>query len=256
MEPPRIDVSVLQNSLPNSGGIPADVRNLDPEYIAKANSAEDSRRAAGFAGFEGLALDDALGWLDSFRHYSFVPLARAVSEIARAQLGRPDFSILELGCGWGGFRVLLEAHGANAYLGADANPLPFAHSPFMLQAPRHYRRLDLQEPVDFGTVFDVVCSFEVLEHIREDRLDSVLRTIGNHMSPRSLFIGTAAITDCFDVHITVHPREWWIELFARHGLLPVSATRETEWLDLLARNHPFNWNSSTTSIFVLTKEPA
>jgi hypothetical protein len=76
------------------------------------------------------------------------------------------------------------------------------------------------------------------------------------MSPRSLFIGTAAITDCFDVHITVHPREWWIELFARHGLLPVSATRETEWLDLLARNHPFNWNSSTTSIFVLTKEPA
>jgi cyclopropane fatty-acyl-phospholipid synthase-like methyltransferase len=161
-----------------------------------------------------------------------------------------------LGCGWGGFRVLLEAHGANAYLGADGNPLPFANSPFILQAPRHYRLLNLQEPVDFGTAFDVVCSFEVLEHIREDRLDSVLRTIGNHMSPQSLFIGTAAITDCFDVHITVHPREWWLERFAGRGLLPVSATREAQWLDLLAQNHPFNWNSSTTSIFVLTKESA
>jgi SAM-dependent methyltransferase len=249
----RVDSAMLENSLPNSGGIPADPVLIDPARVAKANSGDDSRRASGFAGFEGLALDDALGWLEPYRHYSFVPLAQAISRIAASHLNRSDFSVLELGCGGGGFRVLLENFGASSYLGVDANPLPFFHSPYMLQAPRNYRLLNLQETINFGTSFDVVCSFEVLEHIREDRLDCMLASIANHMSPESIFLGTAALTDCFDVHITVHPREWWIEQFARHGIVPVDGVQESAWMDLLAQNHPFNWNASSTSILVLRR---
>jgi SAM-dependent methyltransferase len=247
----RVDLSDLKNILPNSGGIAIDTQTLDPKKIMESGYSQVEKRGSGVAGFEGLALDDALGWIEEYRHYSFVPLASGVSEIARTHLGAMGFSTLELGCGWGGFRVLLEAFGSTAYLGIDANPLPFSHSPFMVEAPASYRLLNLQEKIDFGTKFDIVCSFEVLEHIREDRLDNLLATISTHLAPRSLFIGTAATTDYTDVHVTVRPRSWWLERFQTHGMVPVSPDSETTWLRLLASRHPFNWNASTTSIFVL-----
>jgi len=248
-----IELPDLRNTLPNSGGIAIDTQTLDPRTIVETGYCRVEKRSSGVAGFEGLALDDALGWLEEYRHYSFVPLAKAVSEIARSHLGTTGFTTLELGSGWGGFRVLLQAFGATIYLGIDANPLPFSHSPFMLEAPASYRLLNLQEKIDFRRKFDIVCSFEVLEHIREDQLDNILETISTHLSPDSLFIGTAALTDYTDVHVTVHPREWWLDRFQDHGLLPVCLAKETRWLRLLASKHPFNWNASTTSIFVLHK---
>jgi SAM-dependent methyltransferase len=251
LESTGIELPDFRNMLPNSGGIAIDTQTLDPKTIIDTGYTNVEKRGSGVAGFEGLALDDALGWIEEYRHYSFVPLAKAVSDIARSHCGTTGFTALELGCGWGGFRVLLQSFGSTIYLGIDANPLPFSYSPFMLEAPASYRLLNLQEKIDFGRKFDIVCSFEVLEHIGEDQLDNILETISSHLSPASLFIGTAALTDYTDVHVTVHPRGWWLDRFGAHGLVPVCADEEASWVRLLASRHPFNWNASTTSIFVL-----
>ena len=243
----------VENRLPNSGGIPLDPTMINPGDVVKIGYSSVEKRQSGVAGFEGLALDDALGWLEEYRHYSFVPLAGAISRIAFDRFGRRSFSVLELGCGWGGLRVLLQSFGSSFYLGIDANPIPFLHSPFMNQSPGSYRLLNLQDTIDFSRTFDITCSFEVLEHIREDRLHSILQTISNHLSENSLFIGTAALTDYTDVHVTVHDRNWWLGKFREHGLGPVAAPQEQKWISMLARNHPFNWTPSTTSIFVLER---
>ena len=89
----------------------------------------------------------------------------------------------------------------------------------------------------------------MLEHIHEARLDGMLATIRNHIRPDLLFIGTASLVADFDVHITVHPREWWLERFAAHGLAP--HPDQDSAIRLLARNHPFNWNAQNTNLFVL-----
>lgn len=248
---PEMPVESLTNRLPNSGGLRLDVKQMRPEQIFLGNMANPGQRGAQLSGFEGVALDDALNWIEDYRHYSFVPLAAAVAEINRQQRGKDRFSVLELGCGWGGFRPLLQRFGATTYLGLDANPLPFEYSPHVLESPGAYRIVNLQQKIDFGRVFDVICSFEVLEHIREDSLDELIGTIRTHMGRDSLFIGTAAFTEEYDVHITVHRREWWLERFSRLGLSPVPD--EDRWTELLFRSCPHNWSKSTSSAFVLRR---
>jgi cyclopropane fatty-acyl-phospholipid synthase-like methyltransferase len=121
----------------------------------------------------------------------------------------------------------------------------------MLDSPASYRIVNLQQKIDFQYLFDVVCSFEVLEHIREDCLDELIGTIRTNMGRESLFIGTAAFTEEYDVHITVYRREWWLERFSRFGLSPVPD--EDKWMELLFRSSPHNWSRSTSSVFVLKR---
>jgi SAM-dependent methyltransferase len=249
---PFAPVGSLTNRLPGSGGLPLDAKKMRPDVIRVRNQTDAWVRSAHIAGFEGVALDDALNWTEEFCHYGFVPLAAALAEIVRNCGPRKDrFSVLELGCGAGGFRPLLARFGANLYLGLDANPLAFEYSPHILESPASYRIVDLQKMIDFGCTFDVICSFEVLEHIREDALDELMWTIRTHMRSDSLFVGTASTDEHYDVHITVHPREWWLERFARFGLVPVSG--EHEWTELLYRSHPHNWGRETSSAFVLRR---
>lgn len=208
------------------------------------------QRACHQPGFEGVALDDALVWVDEYKHYSFFPLASAVCAIGRARFRRP-FSVLELGCGWGGMRVFYEVRGIHAYLGIDINPVAFKESPYIVAAPTHYRCLNLQSPMDLRAKFDIITCFEVLEHIPKQRVDTVLATISRHMNSDSLFLGTASLNSALDVHVLVKEREWWLRRFAGHGMSPDPRSSELE--SRLGRAHPFNWSLANTSVLCLRR---
>ncbi len=241
-------VASLQNRLPNSGPIPIDMDAMDPDSVIEA--AQDVRKRQTLVeGFEGLALDDALVYTNAYKDMSFFPLTQAIAQICRTARNAPLTSVLELGCGSGHMRRFFESFGASDYLGVDANPIAFRHSCHIVGYEEYYRLLNLQEEINFAAEFDLVCTFEVLEHIHTDRLDGMLATIRNHMRPDSLFIGTASLVADFDVHITVHSREWWLQRFAKHGLVPHPDQEGA--IRLLARNHPFNWNGQNTNLFVL-----
>lgn len=201
------------------------------------------------SGFEGLALDDALTFADENKHYSFLKQAKAIAKIARDQTLDHQVSILELGCGGGDMQPFFKALGIGGYLGVDGNPIAFKHSPYIRRAPERFRLLNLQEEIDFGMKFTAVCSFEVLEHIVEDKLDAVIETIVNHLGKESIFLGTASLQSDLDVHVTVRPRQFWLERFAEHGL--AVHKKHEEYETLLADNHPFNWDSDNTNMFTL-----
>jgi SAM-dependent methyltransferase len=242
------EICGLENALPNSGGVPVDPGCSDPYVIASRMKSMAVRRSDA-KGFEGLALDDALVFTDPYKDWSFVPLARTIAQLVRRHIGKQDFSILELGCGSGELGHFLGEIGVRRYLGVDANPLAIRHSPHIRERPRHYRCLDLQEEIDLRYAFDVVCSFEVLEHLREDRLDAILATIRRHMGPASMFLGTASLRSDTDVHITVHERDWWLGRFKKHGLL--EKADHARWETELEHSHPFNWDKTNTNVFVL-----
>jgi SAM-dependent methyltransferase len=241
----------LENRLPNSGGFPVDEIETDIPEEVFASIKDGSKRGTNKEGFEGLALDDALAFTSEYKHFSFLRQARTIVRIARKLDSIYNTSILELGCGGGDMHEFFRAMGVEKYLGLDGNPIAYKHSPYIQKHKDHFRVVNLTEEIDFGRHFTVVCTFEVLEHIPENRLDGFIRTVVNHLGPKSVFLGTASLQDDLDVHVTVKPREFWIKKFGEHGLVPHE--RADEFEGLLVKNHPFNWNGDNTNVFAMKR---
>lgn len=239
----------LENQLPNSGGFPVDeIEEENPDEVFAAIK-DPHKRGTEKAGFEGLALDDALAFTSEYKHYSFLGQAKAIAKIARNHNSPYRISILEMGCGGGDMYDFFRVMGIERYLGLDGNPIAYKHSPYIQKYSDHFRVVNLTEEINFGTKFSIVCTFEVMEHIPENRLDGMIKTIRNHLGENSIFLGTASLQDDLDVHVTVKPREWWLDKFAGYGLVPHE--RSAEYEQLLIDNHPFNWSGDNTNVFAL-----
>ncbi len=71
--------------------------------------------------------------------------------------------------------------------------------------------------------FDIITAWEVLEHIAECDLPQLFRNIKRHLTPDGYFVGSIANWDDIDPdsgvnwHITVHPYEWWRDIFMDYG---------------------------------------
>lgn len=239
-------IVTLENKLKNSGGFRSaqsvDVGNIQGQILKN-----ESRKGSGE--FEGLALNDAVR-VEVWQHFSFVKLARMLAKIVKQYTGKSTFSALELGCGSGSLFDFLKHLGVENYLGVDGNALAFEHSPFVKSSVDNFRLLNLQEEIDFNYKFDVVYTFEVLEHIKEEKTDFFLKTIANHLGPQSLFLGTISFSK-MDVHINRHDRDWWLKAFSNAGLKEFESS--AEFTALIAESHPYNWSKANTHIFALRK---
>jgi 2-polyprenyl-3-methyl-5-hydroxy-6-metoxy-1,4-benzoquinol methylase len=240
--------SQINNCLPNSGGIPIEVDEIDVTNLQSDIIKKESRKT-GIKRFEGMALNDAIA-IEDWKHFSFLKLARTVSGIAKSFTRKETFSVLELGCGAGSMFEYFKLLGASLYIGLEGNPLAFKYSPIISKNKEFFRLVNLQEEINFNRSFDLVYSSEVLEHIREDYTDIFLKTVCNHMNKNSIFLGTIALTQ-MDVHINIHNRKWWLDKFTKQGLFPFedSVTIENQ----LAKANPYNWNKNTSHIFALKK---
>lgn len=67
--------------------------------------------------------------------------------------------------------------------------------------------------------FDYIQSWEVIEHIPGDRLDTFFTNIKNHLNDSGLFCGSIATTPCSSGnHVSLLPLNGWIEKFKKNGL--------------------------------------
>ena len=250
---PTFSLAVINDKLPNSGPIVM-TQHYDSASEVVSQFSDPAKRRQDIAGAEGFAPDDAV--FDPATQlaelWSSAPLAGFIATFAYAHYTTP--SILDIGCGPAHLFYFLRDLGVWDYVGIDANPFLIHFNPFLALYADHFRLLNLQEPIqlqsgDKPLHFDIVCSFEVLEHIREETVDRFIRTLCNHMHRNSVAFCTASLQDGFDVHVLVRGRDWWLDRFARFGL--VSRPDEAELVRSIARNHPFNWLPFQSNIFAL-----
>jgi 2-polyprenyl-3-methyl-5-hydroxy-6-metoxy-1,4-benzoquinol methylase len=145
---------------------------------------------------------------------------------------------LDLGCSGGGLVLdfLLRGHVSVGLEGSDVS----------LRAQRAEWRLlrnnlltcDISRPFDVYEVgcegavrFDVITAWEVVEHIANEDLPTLMENVQKHLAPDGLFVGSVTtIPDTSEsgaeYHRTVAPKAWWVQRFRELGM---------EMLE----NHPF-----------------
>lgn len=68
-----------------------------------------------------------------------------------------------------------------------------------------------------GTIkFDVITTWEFMEHIKESDLPQLFANFKNHLKPGGLFITSTALFPEGPRHQTVKSREWWIRLLNKN----------------------------------------
>ena len=64
--------------------------------------------------------------------------------------------------------------------------------------------------------FEMITSWDFLEHCPEDRLDQFFVNLKTHLAPGGIFVASISANEEFH-HVCVHPREWWEEKFQENG---------------------------------------
>lgn len=149
--------------------------------------------------------------------------------------GRP-LRVLDLGCAGGGMvRSFLDA--GHFAVGLDGSDYPLVnqtgewatipHHLFTCDVTRPFRLTDAAtgEPLRF----DAITGWELMEHIPEERLDGLLANLDAHLTADGLICFSIATFVDHDpaigavYHVCVHPKEWWVERFARGGFVEATA---------------------------------
>lgn len=144
-------------------------------------------------------------------------------------LGHPErLTLMDLGCAGGGLvRSFLEdGHLAIGLEGSDASKL--SRSGEWGVIPFHLFTCDLTKPYRVRLAgqpvqFDVITSWDVLEHIPETGLAGMIESIYGHLRPGGYFIcsvdllpdGNPLIGATY--HLTLKPADWWERQFLERG---------------------------------------
>lgn len=124
---------------------------------------------------------------DQFAHY-----LRWSHILKIAKIG---MTILDFGCGQGNlFEVFYRnRYKPKQYVGIDIREktIKNAKQKFSMCDNATFITKDLCEPLDLDTTFDIICSFEVFEHIGHWNADKYLSNIVNHMDDNTvLYLST------------------------------------------------------------------
>lgn len=135
-------------------------------------------------------------------------------------------ALLEVGCATGWFVRTARLQGFDAW-GVDISDWAIEHpadgvGEYIAQA----NVLD----IGYGgygvkTYHDVVCSWEMLEHVPEDDVVAALDSMVQTLKPGGLFVHRIALDDAShdhnahddETHFTIRPRRWWVDQFEKFG---------------------------------------
>ena len=134
-------------------------------------------------------------------------------------------SVADVGCGPGVWLVEAERLGIRDSLGIDG----YTPTESLRFDPERFLLHDLTAPLRLERGFDLVICLEVAEHVDPDA-DGVLIESLARLAPAVLF-SAAVPSQSGQHHVNERWPAHWVELFARHELVPVDAIRPQIWSD-------------------------
>jgi SAM-dependent methyltransferase len=133
-------------------------------------------------------------------------------------------SVIDLGCGAGGWLAAFAAHGIDDYLGVDGDWVPAD----TLEIPRdRFVTAHLERPFSLDREFDLAVSLEVGEHLPESAAKTFVESLVG-LAPCVLF-SAAVPRQGGRHHVNEQWPQYWAELFAGHGYQVVDAIRPRIW---------------------------
>jgi SAM-dependent methyltransferase len=126
------------------------------------------------------------------------------------ELLRPS-SILDLGQGTGHTVAFFVRSGISDVLGVEGSQEAIDASPH----PEKAMQWNLNEPLNLGRKFDLVYSFEVLEHIHSRHVGNLLQSFSNHGN--RVVVSAARPGQGGAGHFNEQPPEYWIARFKEAG---------------------------------------
>lgn len=159
---------------------------------------------------------------------------RFESKLYRYMTARGNTKIMDLGCSGGAFIANMHDLGFTAIgiEGSDFSKLhrrgPWAYlSDFVLFTADITKPFNVYIGVNKPIIkFDIITSFEVLEHLTEEQVESLFLNIENHSHEHTRLIFSISTDDDFvngvNLHQTVAPKEWWIKKFKELGWEPAT----------------------------------
>jgi SAM-dependent methyltransferase len=135
-------------------------------------------------------------------------------------------SVVDVGCGSGGWLAEFLAAGVEEVLGVDGDYVPRAN----LEIPREkFRPVDLNHPLQLDRHFDLAMSLEVAEHLSPERAKSFVADLVA-LAPVVLF-SAAVPGQGGQGHSNEQWQDYWIACFATHGYRPNDIVRPAVWND-------------------------
>jgi 2-polyprenyl-3-methyl-5-hydroxy-6-metoxy-1,4-benzoquinol methylase len=84
--------------------------------------------------------------------------------------------------------------------------------------------------------FDLITSFDVLEHIHEKDLTGLIENLHNNLKIGGYFLSSIAEFEDEGYHVTLKPEQWWVDLFENNGFVRDEIIQSYQY----ARSSSFN----------------
>lgn len=134
-------------------------------------------------------------------------------------------TVLDAGCGKGSLVLWLRKFGIEAH-GVDTSDYALGHA--YAPVKKYLRKGDIFDLPFENDSFELVTTFDVLEHIREEdspRTIKECQRVARRWVLHKIY-GTSRFERRFPVkdptHVTIKSKDWWETLFAKLGLKPAT----------------------------------
>jgi SAM-dependent methyltransferase len=149
-------------------------------------------------------------------------------------------SVVDVGCGTGGWLAVFRSLGIEDVLGVDGS---WADQKKLEIPQERFVVFDLKKPLRLDRRFDLVLSLEVAQHLA-DRYAATFVGSLTGLGPAVLF--SAAIPYQGGIgHVNEQWPDYWVEHFGRHGYVPIDCIRPWIW----SNPHVEWWFAQNTFLF-------